>query len=52
MEGKPNEFVLKPLNFADDIVRGSDCIFKNGLDTLFVDVDYGHHFWLNSNFNR
>ena len=45
MEGKPNEFVAKSLNFTDDIVRGGDCqkraVFKNGSDLLFVDLDYG-----------
>ena len=45
MEGKPNEFVLKPLNFANDIVRGGNCrkrvILKNRSDTLFINLDYG-----------
>ena len=43
MQGKPNKFVLEPLNFADDVVRDGDgrktAIFKNWSDTLFVNLD-------------
>ena len=52
MEGKQNEFVLEALNFADDVVRGSNCrkraILKNRLNALFVDLDYGE--WARSPF--
>ena len=41
----PGEFVLEPLNFADDVVRGSNCrkraVLKNKSDALFIDLDYG-----------
>ena len=44
-KGKPNEFVLKLLNFADDIVRGGNCrkrvVLKNRSDALFMNLDYG-----------
>ena len=60
MEGKPNEFVLESLNFADDVVQGStvkrepysklgwtDCLY------IWIMVDgLGPHFWLTSEFNR
>ena len=43
-QGKPYKFALEPLNFADDIVRSSNSrtrpVFKNGTDTLFVNLDY------------
>ena len=60
MEGKPNKFVLVPLNFADDVVRGGNrrnrAVLKNRSDALFADLDYGGkariHFWLTSNLNR
>ena len=42
-EGKPNKLVLESLNFADDIVRGSNCrkrtIFKNWSDTSFINLN-------------
>ena len=45
MKGKPNKFVLEPLNFADDIVRGDNCrkraILKNRSDALFINLNYG-----------
>ena len=45
MEGKPNEFVLKPLNFAEDIVRGGGCqkraVLKNRSDGLFTYLYHG-----------
>ena len=41
--GRPNKLVLEPLNFADDIVRGSNCrkraVFKNWSDALFINLD-------------
>ena len=58
-EGKLNRFVLEPLNFADDVVRGGNrrkrALLKNWSDTLFVDLNHGGwarspHFWLTSNF--
>ena len=43
MQGKPNKFILEPLNFADDMVRGCNgrkrAVFKNWSDTLFVNLD-------------
>ena len=52
MKDKLNKFVLGPLNFADDIVRGGNCrktaLLKNGLDTLFINLDYGS--WTRSPF--
>ena len=52
MEGKSNEFVLKKLNFADDIVRGGNsrkrAVLKNRSDALFINLDLvngiGSHF--------
>ena len=45
MKGKPNKFVLEPLNFADDIDRGDNCrkraVLKNRLDALFINLNYG-----------
>ena len=42
MQGKPDKFVLEPLNLADDCVRccygRKGAIFKNWPDTLFIDV--------------
>ena len=42
-QGKPNKFVLEPLNFADDVVRDGDgrkrAVFRNWSDTLFVNLD-------------
>ena len=41
-QGKPNKFVLEPLDFADDCVLScygrKGAIFENWLDTLFVDL--------------
>ena len=41
-EGKPDKFVLEPLNFADDCVRccygRKGAIFENWPDTLFIDL--------------
>ena len=59
MKGKPDKFVLEPLNFADDIIRGGNCrkraVLKNRSDTLFIKLNYGgwarSHFLLTSNFN-
>ena len=43
MQGKPYKFILELLNFADDVVRGSDgqkrAIFENWSHTLFVNLD-------------
>ena len=43
MKGKPNKFLLEPLNFADDVVRGSNCqkraVLKNWSDALFINLD-------------
>ena len=45
MEGKPNIFVLEPLNFANDIVRFGNsrkrAVFKNWMDALFINLDQG-----------
>ena len=45
MKGKSNKFVLEPLNFADDIVRGDNsqkrAVFKNWSDTVFINLDLG-----------
>ena len=42
-QGKPEKFVLEPLNSADDRVRGGDSrkrgVFKNWSDTLLVNLD-------------
>ena len=39
MKGKPNKFVLKPSNFADDIVQGRNCrkraVIENRSDKRF-----------------
>ena len=58
MKGKPNKFVLEPLNFADDIVRGDNCqkraVLKNRSDALFINLNMvnglGPHFLLASRF--
>ena len=38
-------FVLEPLNFADDNVRGDNCrkrvVLKDRLDALFINLNYG-----------
>ena len=43
-EGKPNKFVLEPLNFTD-IVRGGNCrkraVLENRSDALFITLDHG-----------
>ena len=43
MKDKPEKLVLKPLNFADDIVRGSNgrkcAVFQYCSDTLFVNLN-------------
>ena len=44
MKDKSKKFVLEPMNFADDIVRGGNCrkrVLKNRSDALFIDLDYG-----------
>ena len=45
MQGKPDKFVLEPLNFADDIVRADNCrkraMLKNRSDASFINLDYG-----------
>ena len=42
-KGKPNKFVLEPLNFADDKVRSDNgrnrAVLKNWSDALFIDLD-------------
>ena len=43
MKGKLNKLVLEMLNFVDDIVRDGNArkraVFKNWLDTLFINLD-------------
>ena len=42
-KGKPNKFVLEPLNFADDIIRSDNgqnrAVLKIWSDALFIDLD-------------
>ena len=59
MQGKPDKFVLEPLNFADDRVRccygRKGAIFENWPNTLFVCnmVDgLGPHFLLTKSLIR